>query len=77
VDDLRSAIEAHRAHLTDTGELVARRSARVAEELVRIVAALLRERAEASGGPELDGLAADVAARRLDPWTAAERLLPG
>jgi hypothetical protein len=64
-----------RADLTDSDELERRRAARVSDELVRIVAALLLERAQATGGPQLDDLAAAVAARRLDPWTAAEHLL--
>jgi hypothetical protein len=47
----------------------------VQDELVRIVAALLHERALASGGPALEDLSAEVAARRVDPWSAAEQLL--
>ncbi len=76
VAELWQAIEGHRAHLVDTAQLEPRRAARVGEELVHILAALLHERAQASGGPELEELAASVAARALDPWTAAEQLLP-
>ena len=75
VPELWQAIEAHRAHLTGAGTLEPRRAARVGDELVRIVAALLRERAQATGGPRLDDLAAAVAARTTDPWSAAEKLL--
>jgi LAO/AO transport system kinase len=75
VEDLWAAMADHRAHLTNSDELERRRAARVSDELVRIVAALLLERAQATGGPQLDDLAAAVAARRLDPWTAAEHLL--
>ena len=75
VPELWSAVAAHRRHLTDTGALEARRAARVQDELVRIVAALLHERALASGAAALEDLAAEVAARRLDPWSAAEALL--
>ena len=46
------------------------------DELTRILMALLLERAQASAGPALDELTAAVADRSLDPWTAAERLLP-
>ena len=60
-----------------TGELEPRRTARIGDELARILAALLRERALASAGARLDELAAEVATRKIDPWTAAERLLPG
>jgi LAO/AO transport system kinase len=77
VEELWSAITAHREHLTTTGELEPRRAGRVQAELVRIVAALLHERALATGGPALDDLSADVAARRVDPWSAAEALLDG
>ena len=73
--DLWRAIGQHRDHLTSTGELAPRRSARVGDELVRIVAALLHERAQAAGGPQLDDLVAAVAERTIDPWSAAEHLL--
>jgi hypothetical protein len=59
-----------------SGDLEVRRAARVADELTEIVAALLRERAKATAGEHLDRLAAQVAARTIDPWTAAEELLP-
>jgi len=75
VPELWSAIGDHRDHLRSTGDLEPRRAARVQGELVRIVAALLHERALAAGGPALDDLSAEVAARRLDPWSAAEALL--
>jgi LAO/AO transport system kinase len=75
VADLWTAVARHRAHLTATGELESRRAARVGDELVRIVAALLHERARAAGGPELDDMAGAVARRAIDPWSAAERLL--
>lgn len=76
VADLWAAVGEHRAHLMSSGDLDARRAARVADELTEIVAALLRERAKATAGEHLDRLAAQVAARTIDPWTAAEELLP-
>ncbi len=76
VADLWEAIGRHRAHLVDTGQLEPRRAARVGDELTRILAALLHERALASGKGRVDDLAAQVARRELDPWTAAEGLLP-
>ena len=48
--ELWAAIGEHRQHLTTTGSLEPRRAARVQEELVHIVAALLHERALAAGG---------------------------
>ncbi len=76
VPELWSAIQGHRRHLTDSGALEPRRAARVGDELLRILATLLLERARSSGGPELDALAAAVADRSIDPWSAAEQLLP-
>lgn len=76
VEELWAAIGEHRRHLEESGELEARRTARVADELTEIVAALLRERAKVTAGEHLDRLAAQVAARAVDPWTAATELLP-
>ena len=76
IDDLWSAISDHRAHLTSTGELAERRTSHVSDELTEIVGALLRERANAAAGDRLEALAARVVARELDPWTAAQELLP-
>ncbi|HEY9558021.1 MAG TPA: methylmalonyl Co-A mutase-associated GTPase MeaB, partial [Acidimicrobiales bacterium] len=42
VDELWSAIRAHRSHLEESGQLSARRAARIGDELTEIVAALLR-----------------------------------
>jgi LAO/AO transport system kinase len=75
VHELWRAVREHRAHLTATGELEGRRADRVGGELVRIVAALLQERAQAAGGAQLDDLAVAVARRTIDPWSAAEQLL--
>ena len=76
VDALWTAITAHRAHLEATGALAARRAARVRDELTQILMALLLERAQAVAGPALADLATAVAERSLDPWSAAEQLLP-
>lgn len=77
VAEVWAAVDGHRDHLLASGELERRRADRAADELVRLVAVLLQERASAAGGPELQELAALVAAGELDPWTAAERMLPG
>ena len=76
VDGLWSALGAHRAHLVSTRALEPRRAARLSDELVHILAALLLERAQSIGGPALDDLAAAVVRREVDPWTAASQLLP-
>jgi len=78
VPALADAIAAHRRHLLDTGGLDARREARLDDELRRILAERLRQRADdlASGG-RFEGLRADVLDRRLDPWSAVDELLGG
>ena len=76
VDGLWAAIGAHRAAQEADGGLARRRAGRVGEELTRILGVLLHERALAAAADRLDALAAEVAAREVDPWTAAERLLP-
>ena len=74
--DLWDAVRAHRAHLEATGELVRRREARLRDELRLIVERRLRARAEALlAGSEHDRLDDDVARGRLDPWSAADRIL--
>ena len=75
VEQLWATIREHREQLTTSGALQERRQARVGEELTQIVAALLLERARAHSDQTFDDLATAVAARRVDPWTAAEELL--
>ena len=76
VDDLWHAIVAHRQHLTRSGELVRRHEARVREELRGIVRERLQAQADvACAGAAFDQLAASVAARDIDPYTAAAQLL--
>jgi LAO/AO transport system kinase len=78
VDGLWAAIGDHRAHLERTGGLDERRRRRAAEEVTRLVAARLLEKAQAMTGGERAGELADaVAAGDLDPWTAAASLLDG
>jgi LAO/AO transport system kinase len=76
VSELWAAVRRHRAHVEASGELERRREARLAEELRTIVARLLEERAYvATGGSEVDQLRADVLARKLDPYEAADRII--
>jgi len=75
VEDLADAIERHRAHLVDTGELARRRAARIEAGLRRTMAAVLASRVDAlATGDEWTRLCAEIAAGRLDPWSAAARL---
>lgn len=77
--ELAEAIERHRA-ATWTGDRgAARATARAAAQLAELVRALLADRVEAAltarGG--LLEVAAEVAARRADPWTLAEEVAAG
>ncbi len=78
VDEVWQAILAHRAFLTEAGDLASRRRSRLEMELRRAVVTELRRRAERSAGE--DGfvrLSTAVAERRLDPWSAARQLVEG
>jgi LAO/AO transport system kinase len=75
-DELWSVVEAHRSHLESCGELERRRAVRLRDELVQIATELLRERASSLQSSErLEAMRVEVAARRIDPWSAAEALL--
>jgi len=79
VADVWAAVVAHRDHLgTGPGSALAgRRRARAADEVTRLVAARLMERARTlTDGPQAAALAEAVAAGDTDPWTAADELLP-
>ena len=66
----------HRDHLSATGELKERRRRRALEEVTRLVAARLLDRARVvTSGPRAAELAEGVARGDVDPWTAAEELL--
>ncbi len=70
------AVAAHRAHLEAGGELDRLRAARLEADFRSAVAHELRLRASVVADDErFRSLAAEVAQRRVDPWTAAERLL--
>jgi LAO/AO transport system kinase len=76
VAELWAAVGDHRRRLEHTGELAERRRRRAAEEITRLVGIRLMEQARAATtGDRAAALAAEVAAGRLDPWSAAEQLL--
>jgi LAO/AO transport system kinase len=76
IDELWRAITDHREHATRSGQLADRRAARTKQELRDIVARRLEARArELCHGATWDALEADVLARALDPWSAADRML--
>jgi LAO/AO transport system kinase len=76
VEELWRAILDHRAHLEADGRLERRRGARLRDELRAIVHERLRAGAEERcRGDRFDRLVEQVAARELDPYAAADRLL--
>lgn len=71
-----AAIDGHHAWLVGSGRLAGRRAARASDEVEAIAVAELRGRIGSPvAGVGLGALAAEVAAGRLDPYTAADRLL--
>jgi LAO/AO transport system kinase len=75
-DELWAAVERHQAYAESSGLLKARREKRLRLELLQIVAVRLEARArELSSGDAYEALEADVLARRLDPWAAADVML--
>jgi len=76
VDELWRAVLAHRAFLEADGRLDRRREARLREEVRAIVHERLRANVEdVCSGARFDELVARVAARELDPHSAADALL--
>ena len=76
VEELFKAVQDHRRHLEDSGELDRRRERRLGEELREIVVRRLEARAyELCRGDVFERLRIDLAARRTDPWTAADEIV--
>ena len=75
-DELWSAIQRHGMWSRQSGEFERRRSLRLDQELRRVVNALVAAKVEelAAGEAWLQARR-DVAARKIDPWTAANELL--
>jgi len=73
IDDLWDAIEGHRKHQEASGTLEEKRRRRIVEEVKRIVAYRLQDRAAelVSEG----GLVEDLAQRRIDPYGAASQVV--
>jgi LAO/AO transport system kinase len=76
VEELVSAVAAHRAWLESSGTLQERRRRRAAGEIEAIALRSLRARmGDVRGGGRLADLADAVLARSLDPYAAADALL--
>jgi LAO/AO transport system kinase len=75
---LWDAVLAHREYAESSGQLESRRSFRAREELREIIVNRLYQRARAiCTGERWDELTEAVAARRSDPWSAADTMLDG
>ena len=74
-EELWEAIERHHEYGTRSGELERRRRLRVVAEVQAMVAERLGRRAAALLAAREEGLAADLAERRIDPYRAAAILL--
>ncbi len=76
IDEVVLALDAHRAHLASSGELVQRRTRRAREEIEAIAVTSLRERwGDVHARSELDVLAEQVVAGTSNPYAAADELL--
>jgi len=77
VEDLARQIAAHRAHIEAEGSLSERRSRNLRNEVVALAAGRMRRRLEESlhEDPSVQELLDEVVARRVDPASAAARLL--
>src|SRR5688500_16958431 len=72
IDDVVEAITAHRAWLAEGGRLEAKRAARLCDELVAILSERVVEQVRGlREGEDFARMQAAVAAREVDPWTAA------
>jgi LAO/AO transport system kinase len=77
VDELAERIAEHREHIAAEGTLETRRRRNLRNEVMELATVRLRRRLEQSvrGDESLQALLDEVAARRLDPASAAQQLL--
>ncbi|MFT7600955.1 MAG: LAO/AO transport system kinase [Acidimicrobiales bacterium] len=76
LDDLWAAVQAHRAHIEQNGDLEARRQRRFNDELAHILRAQLEDRArQLQSGDDFAELRSQVEQRTIDPWEAVGRLI--
>jgi LAO/AO transport system kinase len=76
IDEVAEAIDRHRTHLEDSGELESRRSRRARDEIEAIAMTALRQQWRGvHENAALDELAAQVVAGESDPYAAADLLL--
>src|SRR5688500_13882753 len=77
IEELWDAMKSHRAHIEEKGTLAERRRRNLMNEVVALAAGRLRRSLEerVRGDAEVQELLDEVVARRLDPASAAARLL--
>lgn len=76
IDDLVRALDEHRAWLATSGRLAQRRRRQAREEILALAqASFVAAAGAALGSAVVDALAEEVATGRLDPYSAADRLL--
>lgn len=77
IEELESQIAAHHDYVVSEGTLEARRKRNLMNEVMSIASARMRHRLEGEvrGNPKVEKILQEVANRRLDPATAADRLL--
>ncbi|MCW2952602.1 MAG: transport system ATPase [Conexibacter sp.] len=77
VDELVEQLEKHRDHIASEGTLIVRRRRNLMNEVVAIATARMRRTLEASirEDPDVQQMLDEVCERRLDPATAATRIL--
>jgi LAO/AO transport system kinase len=75
ITDLVEAIEEHRQFLADSGRLEEMRRVRARRQLLATLQSILMEGALAGNEAEIDALLGEIAARKTDPRSAAERLV--
>lgn len=77
VEELVDAVEKHRAYLLESGEMQRREEDRARSTLIHILqAGVLRRLNSRVSSDQLHQLVAGVARRELDPYSAADQLLP-
>ncbi len=75
IEDLLAAIDAHRAHLEDSGGMARRRRRIVETRILRIAEDIVRTRFTGRRDGTLAGLLDRVMAREVDPYAAAMDIL--
>ena len=76
VEELAEAIEKHRAHIREEGTLEERRRRNLRNEVLELATVRLRRKLhEQLDDPEVEALLDEVVKRRLDPASAASKLL--